>query len=240
MRGGPNGHAGDLEKQIDAARQEITAAKALVAAGVLSPSEHGNMSARIAGTDLLLLTGVPSLANVTAEGLAVLHLDGRVHRGEVHPSSAEIIHMHTDVYLKREDVGGIIHTHSPFSTSFAVANRPLDLVSEALVRFGVEEAIPVAAYAPRGSKESVSNIIDAIGPKTRAVLLQNHGLLAFAETVTAAKQLILVMEEAAQAALNAAVIGGATVIPAAMLQTTRQRAQDFAAQGAVSAKTTAS
>lgn len=233
-----NGYAGNLEDQIDAARQEIAAAaRALVAAGVLSPSEHGNMSARIAGTDLLLLTGVSSLANVTAEGLAVLHLDGRVHSGEVHPSSAEIIHMHTDVYLKREDVGGIIHTHSPFSTSFAVANKPLELVSEALVRFGVEEAIPVAAYAPRGSKESVSNIIDAIGPKTRAVLLQNHGLLAFAETVTAAKQLILVMEEAAQAALNAAAIGGATVIPASMLQSTRQRAQDFAAQGTVAATT---
>lgn len=234
-----NGHAGNLESQIDAARHEITAAaRALVEAGVLSPSEHGNMSARIAGTDLMLLTGVSSLANVTPEGLAVLHLDGRVHSGEVHPASAEIIHMHADVYLKRPDLGGIIHTHSPFSTSFAIANRPLDLVSEALVRFGVEEAIPVAAYAPRGSKEAVSNIIDVVGPKTRAVLLQNHGLLAFGDTVTAAKHLILVMEEAAQAALNAAAIGGATVIPASMLHATRQRAQDFAAQGTLAATDT--
>lgn len=234
---GANGHAGDLEGRIAAARREIAeAARALVAAGVLSPSQHGNMSARIMGTDLILLTGVSSLSNVTPEGLAVLHLDGRVRSGEVHPASAEIVHMHTDVYLKRADVGGIIHTHSPFSTSFAIANRPLDLVSEALVRFGVEEAIPVAAYAPRGSKESVSNIIDAIGPRTRAVLLQNHGLLAFGETVTAAKQLILVMEEAAQAALNAAAIGGATVIPASMLQTTRQRAADFAARGTLAAE----
>jgi L-fuculose-phosphate aldolase len=234
-----NGHAGNLESQIDAARQEIAdAAQALVAAGVLSPSEHGNMSARIPGTDLILLTGVSSLAHVTPEGLAVLHLDGRVHSGEVHPASAEIIHMHTDVYLKRPDVGGIIHTHSPYSTRFAIANTPLDLVSEALVRFGVVEAIPVAAYAPRGSKESVSNIIDAIGPKTRAVLLQNHGLLAFAETVTMAKQLILVMEEAAQAALNASAIGGATVIPASMLHVTRQRAHDFAARGNLAAADT--
>lgn len=231
-----NGQAKDVEARLDAARREIVeAARGLVEAGVLSPSQHGNMSARIPGTDLILLTGVSSLANVTAEGLAVLHLDGSVQRGEVHAASAEIVHMHTDVYRKRDDVGGIIHTHSPFSTSFAIANKPLELVSEALVRFGVEEAIPVAAYAPRGSKESVSNIIDAIGPKTRAVLLQNHGLLAFAETVSAAKQLILVMEEAAQAALNAAAIGGATVIPASMMHYTRQRAQDFAAQGTIAA-----
>src|SRR4051812_36782376 len=102
MKGGfpmtANGHAGNLESQIDAARQEIAAAaKGLVAARVLSPSEHGNMSARIAGTDLILLTGVSSLANVTPEGLAVLDLDGRVRSGEVHAASAEIVHMHTDV-----------------------------------------------------------------------------------------------------------------------------------------------
>jgi L-ribulose-5-phosphate 4-epimerase len=229
------------EGQLGQARRDIVdAAAGLVQANVLSPSQHGNISVRIPGTVVIVLTSVSSLVEVTREGLAVLDLDGNVIQGKIAPTSAEIIKMHTEIYRKRADVGGVIHTHSPFATTFAVANKPLELVSEALVRFGIEEPIPVAAYAPRGSRESVSNIVDVIGPQTRAVLLQNHGLLAFAETVAAAKQLVLVIEEAAQAAILATALGGATVIPAAMMHYTRQRAEEFATRGALTADQPAS
>ena len=217
-------------------RQSIVdAAHGLVQARVLSPSLHGNMSARLPGTDTILLTSGSSLAELHPDDLALLTLDGQVVEGHINPVTHEIVHMHTAVYRKRPDVGGVIHTHSPYSTSFAVANRPLELFSEALARFGVEESIPVAAYAPRGSRESVTNIVDVIGPKTKAVLLQNHGILTFAETIEMAKVLVLVMEEAAQAAINATILGGATTIPQELLHYTRQRAQDFAAQGDLAA-----
>ena len=217
-------------------RQSIVdAGKALVQARVLSPSLHGNMSARLPGTDTILLTSGSSLAEMHPDDLALLDLDGRVIEGQINPVTHEIVHMHTAVYKKRADVGAVIHTHSPYSTSFAVANRPLEVFSEALARFGIDEPIPVAAYAPRGSRESVSNIVDVIGPKTRAVLLQNHGILTFAEDIATARTLVLVMEEAAQLAINATILGGATVIPQELLHYTQQRARDFAAQGVVSA-----
>lgn len=217
-------------------RQELVAAgQTLVNARVLSPSLHGNMSARVPGTDRILLTSTSSLADVRPENLTLLNIDGQVIEGKLDPTTHEIVLMHTAIYQKRPDVGGVIHTHSPHATSFAVANRPLELYSEALVRFGVESAIPVAAYAPRGSRESVSNILDNVGPATRAVLLQNHGILTFAETVTAARTLVLVMEEAAQAAINASLLGGATTIPSEMLGVTRQRVEEYAARGVVSA-----
>ena len=217
-------------------RQSIVdAGRALVQARVLSPSLHGNMSARLPGTETILLTSGSSLAEMHPDDLALLDLDGRVIEGQINPVTHEIVHMHTAVYRKRADVGAVIHTHSPYSTSFAVANRPLEVFSEALARFGIDEPIPVAAYAPRGSRESVSNIVDVIGPKTRAVLLQNHGILTFAEDIATARTLVLVMEEAAQLAINATILGGATVIPAELLHYTQQRARDFAAQGVVSA-----
>lgn len=223
-------------QNVSQLRQELVAAgQALVSARVLSPSLHGNMSARVPGTDRILLTSSSSLADVRPENVTLLTFDGQVVEGTLDPTTHEIVLMHTAIYQKRPDVGGVIHTHSPYATSFAVANRPLELYSEALVRFGVEAAIPVAAYAPRGSRESVSNILDQVGPSTRAVLLQNHGILTFAETVTAARMLVLVMEEAAQAAINATLLGGATTIPAEMLGVTRRRVEEFAARGVVSA-----
>jgi len=83
--------------------------------------------------------------------LGLLDLDGRVIEGQINPVTHEIVHMHTAVYKRRADVGAVIHTHSPYSTSFAVANRPLEVFSEALARFGIDEPIPVAAYAPPDS-----------------------------------------------------------------------------------------
>lgn len=213
----------------------VKAGETLVNTRVLSPSQHGNMSARVPGTEQLLITSTSSLAGLCPDDFALLTLDGKVLEGELHPATHEIVLMHTAIYNQRPDVGGVIHTHSPFSTSFAVANRPLDLFSEALVRFGFEAPIPVAAYAPRGSRESVSNILDAAGPATKAVLLQNHGILTFAESIDAACTLVLIMEEAAQAAINATILGGATTIPSAMLDVTRQRAADYAARGMVGA-----
>jgi hypothetical protein len=58
--------------------------------------------------------------------------------------------------------------------------------------------------------------------------------------VAAAKQLVLVIEEAAQAAILATALGGATVIPAAMMHYTRQRAEEFATRGALTADQPAS
>lgn len=221
-------------QEVAGYRQSIVdAGNALANARVLSPSLHGNISARLPGTDRILLTSSSSLADLRPDDLALLTLDGTVVEGQLNPVTHEIVQMHTAIYRRRPDVGGVIHTHSPYATSFAVANRPLDLYSEALVRFGIEEPIPVAAYAPRGSRESVTNIVDAIGPRTKAVLLQNHGILTFAETLDLAKTLVLVLEEAAQLAINAAILGGATVIPPELLGYTQQRARDFAAHGTV-------
>ena len=47
------------------------------------------------------------------------------------------------------------------------------------------------------------------------------------------------LEGAAPAAINATILGGATAIPQELLEYTRQRAQDFAAQGTVVAGTSA-
>ena len=213
-------------------RQSIVdAAHGLVQARVLSPSLHGNMSARLPGTDTILLTSGSSLAELHPDDLALLTLDGQVVEGHINPVTHEIVHMHTAVYRQRPDVGGVIHTHSPYSTSFAVANRPLELFSEALARFGVEEAIPVAAYAPRGSRESVTNIVDVIGPKTKAVLLQNHGILTFATDPVAAARVLTVLEEAAELGIYATNLGRPTTISAHMAAYAQRRAQEFAARG---------
>jgi L-fuculose-phosphate aldolase len=206
----------------------IQGAEALIAAGVLSPSKHGNWSVRIPGTDLILLTG-SSLVGMVTEDLAVVSLDGKVVEGGLSPSSSEIIHMHTVVYAERPGVGSVVHTHSPYATAFAVANRPLECYAEALARLGSADPIPVAAYAARGSDAAVGNILAALreSPGQKAVLLANHGILAFGPDVISAQRTVVAVEETAQLAVLASSIGTPRPLSAQEAAQTQERRRAF-------------
>ena len=49
------------------------------------------------------------------------------------PSNAEIVHMHAVVYKQGPEIGAVVHTHSTYATSFALASRSLVCSYEALV-----------------------------------------------------------------------------------------------------------
>jgi ribulose-5-phosphate 4-epimerase/fuculose-1-phosphate aldolase len=95
------------------------------------------------------------------------------------------------------------------------------------------DGVPVAHYGPRGSAESVDNIATALSSakNTKAVLLENHGVLAFGADPAAAARANLIVEEAAQMAIYAEVLGGAKAIPAEMLKSTVGRRDELARAG---------
>jgi L-ribulose-5-phosphate 4-epimerase len=208
----------------------VAAAELLVRSGVLSHSNHGNSSVRLPDGNSMLITGVSSLLNQSPETLAVLDLDGNLVEGNLASTSAEITSMHAVVYRLRSDVGAVIHTHSPQVTSYALAHQPMPIHYEGLLRMGVSEDIPVAAWGPRGSRDSVTNIEDALRahPEASAVLLANHGLLAFGRDQSAAAHLIISLEEAAEMMQLAASLGGSKPFPPGALQQVRDRMRAFA------------
>ncbi len=214
----------------------LNAAKAILKAGAISRSGHGNMSIRIPGSDSMVLTSVSNLDSLSGEMLPVVTFDGKVLDGHLDPTSAEIIGMHAVVYQKGPQMGAVIHTHAPYATAFAVANRPIECWYEGLARFGLTDPIEVAKYGPRGSKESISNIADIIGDRSRAVLLQNHGVLSFERDIMSAVRVLVLMEEAAELGLRASLVGEPTLIEPEMANYAQQRAKEFAERGRVEAE----
>jgi L-ribulose-5-phosphate 4-epimerase len=212
-----------------AREQLVQAARILFQSGVMSHSGHGNMSFKLPEGDRMLLTSGGVLANLTPEQLTVVTFDGEVIAGELEPVTREIVAMHSCVYQARSDVNAVIHTHSPHVTSFALAHQPLPCAYEALLRFGVTEDIPVADWAPRGSQESVANIVKQLErhPMVPAVLLGNHGLLAFGRDPLYAAMVIISMEEAAELTLAARTLGGEKSFPADALEREREHMQQF-------------
>ena len=214
------------------AAELVETARAVDRSGVLSLSGHGNISIRIPGRDEFVYTAAGSLRGFTEAGVARLSLDGTVLEGEVPPMAAAVIAMHTAIYQERPETGCVLHTHSPYATAFAVANRPIEGWTEAFGIFGLEDGVPLAAYGARGSEQAVANIKAVLTPKTRAVLLANHGILAFHSNPMLTVQMNVIIEEAAQAAIYAGAIGGAKVVPPELLHTSKARAAAFEAEGA--------
>lgn len=213
--------------QAQLAREVVEAAEYLFTAGVMSHSGHANLSARL-DTERFVLTTTGAVRVLRPDQLATVGLDGRVLEGELGPENAEIVAMHSVVYRARPSVGGIIHTHSPAATAFALANRSLPCRAEPLLRFGQAEPVPVVPWGPRGSDVSVRGIADALesSPTTAAVLLANHGLLAFGPDPLMTARLVVAVEEAAEAELAEAelaaeAIGGAVDFPAGALEAVR-------------------
>jgi L-fuculose-phosphate aldolase len=168
--------------------------------------------------------------NQSPESLAVLDLDGNLLEGQLASTSAEIVGMHAVVYRLRPDVGAVIHTHSPMVSTYAMAHQPLPIHYEGLLRLGVSEDIPVAAWGPRGSRESIVHIEEALQahPHAPAVLLANHGLLAWGADQASVAQLIVSLEEAAEMMLLAARLGGSKPFPPGALEQVRERMRAFA------------
>jgi len=204
------------------ARDVVAAAEYLFTAGVMSHSGHANLSARL-DTERFVLTTTGAVRGLRPDQLATVNLDGEVLEGELGPENAEIVAMHSVVYRARPAVGGIIHTHSPAATAFALAHRALPCRAEPLLRFGQAEPVPVVPWGPRGSDVSVRGIADALesSPTTAAVLLANHGLLAFGADPLMTARLVVAIEEAAEAELAAEAVGGAVDFPAGALEAVR-------------------
>lgn len=209
--------AADLREAV------VQAAKLLFTAGVMSHSGHANLSAR-AGADQFVLTTTGMVRGLRTDQMATVTLDGKTVEGQLGPENAEIVAMHSVVYRARPDVGAIIHTHSPSATAFALAHRPLPCRAEPLLRFGQAEPVPVVPWGPRGSEVSVNGIATLLNSSsiTNAVLLANHGLLAFGPDPRAVAGLVIAIEEAAGAELAAAVIGGAVDFPDGALAAVRE------------------
>jgi len=215
----------------DLVDQVVGAAAKVVASGAISANGHGNVSLRVPGADEMYFTSAPSLRGLGPEGVVRVGLDGTLLEGQLPPIQGAVVAMHTAMYQDSAEVGCVVHTHSPYATAFAVANRAIDCWIEALAMFGLPDGVPVAGYGPRGSDQAVANIRAAVRPGVPAVLLANHGVLVFHRTPDLAVMVGGIVEEAAQAAINAQAVGGPVAIPADLRAAALQRAMAFETAG---------
>jgi len=164
----------------------------------------GNISARDPETGLVAIkpSGV-RYEVLRPEDHVVVSLDGEVVEGDLKPSSDTESHLY--IYRHREDVNGVVHTHSPYATAFAAVGRPIPCCLTAIAdEFG--GPIPCAGFALIGSDAIGQQVIEHIGP-SRAVLLKQHGVFTIGETPRAALKAAVMVEDVARVVWLALQIG---------------------------------
>ena len=83
---------------------------------------NGHMSARIPGTDHLLInSGVSVRSALTADDIIAIDLDGKPLDGERVPPME--FHLHTEIYRRRPEVNAVVHTHPLWSTLFSMTGE---------------------------------------------------------------------------------------------------------------------
>ena len=219
----------------DLAGQVADIAHRVVASGAISANGHGNVSVRVPGAAEMYFTAGPSLRGHPASAVVRVGLDGTLLEGELPPIQGAVVAMHTAMYADSPEVGCVLHTHSPYATAYAVAHHRIECWVEAMAMFGLASGVPIAGYGPRGSAEAVASIRAAVTPGVPAVLLANHGVLVFHRTPDLAILVGSVVEEAAQAGINAAGLGGPVEIPGELRAAALQRAMAFDSRGTVHA-----
>lgn len=188
----------------------------------LTRGTGGNVSIRVGDMVAVSPSGVP-YADVTPERVPVVDVDGDVLVGEDAPSSE--LPMHAAVYRTRGDVGAIVHTHSPYASTFASLGRPIP-ASHYLIAYAGGE-VPVAGYAPPGSEELGVLAADALGEDRTACLLQNHGVVAVGENGRAALETAEMVEYCAQIHYQAQCIGDPIVLDDEAVETLVEAFEDY-------------
>jgi L-fuculose-phosphate aldolase len=180
-------------------------------------ANDGNISVLIGDRLLVTPTG-RSKGFLDEDDIVVVGLDGARLEGRLEPTSE--LGMHLAVYAARDDVRAVVHAHPPAATAFAVSGAPLDgaLLPEVVVSLG---AVPTVPYGTPSTPE----LADAMAPFLEghnALILENHGAVAFGTSVDEAYYRLETVEHAAHIAILARALGGGRALPDRELKKLRE------------------
>jgi len=174
----------------------------------LTSGSGGNLSVYIREMNIIAVT--PSglgYNEMSPHDIVLLDGEGRAVRTGLKPSSETGFHL--AVYKARPDVSAVVHTHSPYATTFACLGMEIPAVHY-LVGFAGKN-VPVAPYATFGSEELASTVGEYISARN-AVLLASHGLVAAGSDLASAYNVALEVEFTARIYHQSLAIGKPVII----------------------------
>ena len=169
-------------------------------------SNDGNISVKLNDNEFLCTPTGVSKGFMTPEYICKVDAKGNVLQAYEGFKPSSEIKMHMRVYKERPDVNSVVHAHPVYATSFAIAGIPLTepIMPEAVIALG---CVPIAEYGTP-STEEIPDAVSKYLPYYDAVLLENHGALAFSDSLLNAYNKMESVEFYAQLLYQAKMLGG--------------------------------
>jgi L-fuculose-phosphate aldolase len=167
------------------------------------PAMDGTLSVRLDDHRVLVTPTCVSKGAMRPADLVIVDMEGQRVSGRRNVTSE--IGMHLLIYRLRPDVQAIVHAHPPTATGFAAAGVALTepLVCEVVMGLG---CIPLARYGTPGTSE-LTQTLEPYVPNYDAILMSNHGVVTYGDTLEHAYMKMETVEHCAQIALVTHLLG---------------------------------
>ena len=176
----------------------------------------GNVSAidRESGLFVIKPSGV-EYDTMTPDDMVVMDLEGNKVEGKLNPSSDTPTHL--EIYKAFKEVGGVVHTHSSYATSWAQAGRSIPCYGTTHADYFYGE-IPCVRCLNKDDIENayeentghlIVNEFERMGKDpvaVPAVLCKNHGVFTWGKDAHEAVHNAVVTEEVAKMAFRCELI----------------------------------
>ena len=179
----------------------------------------GNISVRVPEGFIVTPSRVPYDLIQTSDFVVVSN-EGKVIAGHRLPSSETEIHR--GVLNKKNNLGAIIHSHSPYATAVSCLHRPIPPFVEDMAQI-IGGQVDCTRYVPAGQHKKIADEVAQTIGEANAVLLANHGVLCGGRDLEEAFIASQILEKAALMMLAAGTLGPVISIPEEFVRSERDR-----------------
>jgi L-fuculose-phosphate aldolase len=201
--------------EAEVLRKEILAAGRKLWERGYVDGNGGNLSVRLGDRYVLCTPTMMSKHDLVPADICLSDLDGNILAGD-RPRTSEFL-LHLAIYKANAHARAVVHCHPPHATAFSITGSlpPVGYVPEYEVFIG---PAAVARYETPGTQAFAETVLPYVRDHN-SILLANHGIVCWADTVTHAEWLVEIFEHYCQMYLIAQQIGKPLIpIPADKLE----------------------
>jgi len=163
----------------------------------------GNISYRVSKDYVLCTPTMCSKGDLTTDSLCLVDFNNQKIAGD-YSQTSEIL-LHFEIYKAVPQARAVIHCHPPHATAYAITGMipQGEIIPEQEVFVG---PVAVAPYDTPGTKAFAETVLP-YARNHNTILLENHGIVCWADTVTHAEWYVEVVDTYCRTLLLAAQIG---------------------------------
>ena len=150
----------------------------------------GNISCRLSDEYILCTPTLVSKGDLTPDDICLVDMNGNQVAGKRRSTSE--LKLHIEIFKAQPKARACVHAHPPYATAYSIVGKvpPLCVIPEAEIFIGM---VALASYETPGTREVAEKIIPLVADHN-TILLANHGIITWADSVTHAEWFVEVVD----------------------------------------------